>query len=162
MTATQDGARVLVRVDADALDFAPAQGGGLVQQIRQGDTANTLVLTLASTPGTVRTTPVTTDVSARLTVEVLSAAAAAPPDAPEPPRAGRPADAPAPPEPAALLTARPALGVVVIDPGHGGDDTGVAVSGDLRSGGDETAHPDEVHLHLHCDSFERGRVRHNA
>ena len=43
VTATTEAGRVLVRIDADALDLAlPAGGGGLIEQIRAGDQPNTV------------------------------------------------------------------------------------------------------------------------
>jgi N-acetylmuramoyl-L-alanine amidase len=119
VTVTAEGGRVLVRIEADALDLGLAAGGGLIEQIRPGDQANTVALVLAPAAGMPRTTSVTTDNIGRVTVDVPSATAA-------------PADtSAAPPTPPALppeappLTPRPAFETVVIDPGHGGEDVGV-------------------------------------
>jgi N-acetylmuramoyl-L-alanine amidase len=129
VTADQNGGRVLVRVDADALDVAPFTGGGLVQQLRPGDLPNTLVLTLAPGAGTARSAATSTDAAARLVLEVNPAGAQ---DALEPaaPRPAPPAEPPV--DAASLLASRPPLQVVVLDPGHGGEDTGVKGPGGVE------------------------------
>jgi N-acetylmuramoyl-L-alanine amidase len=124
-TATQEGARLIIRVDADGLDLSLPSGGsgGLVEQIRPGEQPNTLVLTLGAEAGTPRVTTTPTPATTRLTIEIPAATAAA---APEP----APAAAPDIPEPSidrdTLLAPRPVLQTVVLDPGHGGSDAGVA------------------------------------
>ena len=140
-TATQDGPRLLIRVDADALDLSLPSGasGGLVQQIRPGEQPNTLIVTLDAGAGTARVTNTPTPAGTRLSIEVPGAAAttapaaasadAGAPDAAVPATA---ADIPAPPiDREALLAPRPVLRTIVLDPGHGGSDRGVAGAGGL-------------------------------
>jgi len=124
-----DAGRVLVRVDADALDIATTPAGaGLIDQIRTGDQTTTIAIALNTRAGMPRTSTVTTNESTRVLVEVPIAAqqeTAAPPPAPPPPTP--PAPAPTSPEvPPPLLATRTAkLQTMVLDAGHGGDDTGV-------------------------------------
>jgi N-acetylmuramoyl-L-alanine amidase len=126
VTARQDGARVLVRIDADALDLAPLPAGsGLVQQLRQADQPNTIVVTLDPDAGPARILPSATATASRLTIEVPPGAAPEP--APPPPVALPPTAPPGDPpvDRDTLLAPRPVLQTVVIDPGHGGPDAGV-------------------------------------
>jgi N-acetylmuramoyl-L-alanine amidase len=124
-----DAGRVLVRVDADALDIATTPAGaGLIDQIRTGDQTTTIAIALNARAGMPRISTVTTNESTRVLVEVPIAAqqeTAAPPQAPPPPTP--PAPAPASPEaPPPLLATRTAtLQTMVVDAGHGGEDTGV-------------------------------------
>jgi N-acetylmuramoyl-L-alanine amidase len=128
VNTTSDAGRVLVRVDADALDIATTPAGaGLIDQIRTGDQTTTVTIALNARAGTPRISTVTTNESARVLVEVPLAAqqeTAAPP--PTPPPASAPAPVPAPPEtPAPLLGTRTArLQTMVVDAGHGGEDNG--------------------------------------
>lgn len=125
ITASQDGNRVVVKVDADALDLAlPAAGAGLVQQVRAGEQANTIVITLDAAAGDARFST-SGDVPDRLVVDVPGTATAAQ-DAPDPPAAARaPGQQASPIDPSAILSRRGVLQTVVIDPGHGGTDAGV-------------------------------------
>ena len=125
VNAASDAGRVLVRVDADALDIATTPGGaGLIDQIRTGDQTTTIAIALNARAGMPRISTVTTNESTRVLVEVPAAAqqetaAPAPPPAPAPVPA--PAEAPAP-----LLGTRTAkLQTMVVDAGHGGEDNGV-------------------------------------
>jgi N-acetylmuramoyl-L-alanine amidase len=130
VTITVDGGRVLVRVDADALDLAlPSMGAGLVEQIRAGDQPNTIAVTLNGRAGMPRAASMDADNVTRVTIEVPSlnppAETAAPTPAPPPPTAES--------VPAALATARrAALQTIVIDPGHGGEDVGVRGPGGVE------------------------------
>jgi N-acetylmuramoyl-L-alanine amidase len=128
-----DAGRVLVRVDADALDIATTPAGaGLIDQIRTGEQTTTIAIALNARAGMPRISTMTTNESTRVLVEVPLAAqqeTAAPSTAPQPPAAPAPAPAPAPasPEvPAPLLATRTArLQTMVVDAGHGGEDNGV-------------------------------------
>ena len=116
-----EASRVLVRIEADALDVATVPpGGGLIDQIRADQT--TIAIGLSPRAGTPRIATTTTNESTRVVVEVPLAASqetAAPSPAPPPPTPPAPA-AEAPP---ALRTAK--LQTMVVDAGHGGDDNGV-------------------------------------
>jgi len=123
-----DAGRVLVRVEADALDAAPPPAAaGLIDQIRAGDQTTTIAIALNPRAGTPRVSTTTSTESTRVSIEVPLAAqpqetnaAPAPQPAP-PPVTTLPAEA-APP----LFGPRTAkLQTMVIDPGHGGDDAGV-------------------------------------
>jgi len=117
--STEPG-RVTLRVEADAIDLsAPAAGAGLIEQIRPGDQPTSIVVQLSARAATPRVVQTTAENVTRILIEVPSnvpAETSAAPVTPPPP---------APPEPPALvLTPRPALQTIVIDPGHGGEDAG--------------------------------------
>jgi len=118
-----EAGRVLVRVEADALDIAtiPA-GGGLIDQVRAEQTAITIALN--SRAGPPRISATTTNESTRVVVEVPLAAsqesAAPAPAPPQPPPTAAPEAAPPP-----LATRTAKLQTMVVDAGHGGDDNGV-------------------------------------
>jgi len=104
VAVTSDNARVIVRVEADALDLSlPGGGSGLVEQIRAGDQPNTIAVVLSGAAGMPRTAQATADGVTRVTIDVPGTA---------PPSEGLPA-------------ARTHFALVVLDPGHGGDDRGV-------------------------------------
>ena len=117
---TTDQGRIILRVEADALDFAlPGAGNGLIEQIRAGDQPNTVTVLLTGTAGAGRAAATTADGITRVAIEVPAAAGAADDTAAAPP------PAPAPAAEGLALTPRRAFQTVVIDPGHGGDDAGV-------------------------------------
>jgi N-acetylmuramoyl-L-alanine amidase len=129
VTVNSDQGRMLIRVDADGLDFTPAGPGGLIDRIRPGDQPNTLVVTLTEAAGPARATVTTANNVARVLIEVPSASTSESranpeprPASPEPPPA---VPAPAIPDPRATLAATRTWQTIVIDPGHGGDDVGV-------------------------------------
>jgi len=123
VSVTTEADRLLVHVDADALDATlPPDGAGLIEQMRQSDQSTTVAVVLASRAGAARAVPAETDGITRITIEIASAAA------PAGVAAASPADAPPAAGEAAtpLLTrSRALLQTIVIDPGHGGDDVGV-------------------------------------
>ena len=125
-TATPDVGRVLVRVEADALELAlPPGGGGLIDQIRAGDQPNTVVLILGGNAAMPRTAITTVDGVARVTVEVPSTA-------PPPAESAVPPSAPPPASDVLSAAIRQQFDLVVIDPGHGGSDTGVRTADGLE------------------------------
>jgi N-acetylmuramoyl-L-alanine amidase len=125
LNVVTDAGRVIVRLEADALDLAlPASGNGLIEQIRAGDQPNTVTVALAGGAGVPRVSSAAAENVARVMLEVPSASAAAePPPPPAVPGTASPG-APPPSDPAVELT-RLGFETVVIDPGHGGEDTGV-------------------------------------
>lgn len=123
-TVATDAGRVVVRLDAEALDLAlPGGGNGLIEQIRAGDQPNTVTVALAGGAGAPRVSSAAADNAARVTVEIPSATAAPDPPVPPAPPPGAPPAAPS--SDSALELKRLGFETVVIDPGHGGDDTGV-------------------------------------
>jgi len=126
-TVTADVGRVIVRVEADALDLTlPSGASGLIDQIRAGDQPNTVVLILDGGAGLPRTATATADGVTRITIEVPGATA---------PPADTGAAAPAPPPVVSDLrpvTTRRQFALVAIDPGHGGDDVGVHTADGLQ------------------------------
>jgi N-acetylmuramoyl-L-alanine amidase len=119
-STSHDGSRVAIRIDADALDPSiTGTGGGLVEQIRLGDQPTTLLVQLKGS-STVNVSTDTTNTATRVTLEIAATeTTSAPPPMPE--EAADPLPVP--------LTPRPVLETMVIDPGHGGDDRGVAGAG---------------------------------
>lgn len=131
VTLTVDATRIVVRVDADALDLTlPSGGGGLIEQIRPGDQPNTVTVVLNGRAGMARAAGMDADNVTRVTIEVPPlnppAETAAPP-APAPPTAST-----EPPPPLLTATRRAALQTIVIDPGHGGEDVGVRGEGGVE------------------------------
>lgn len=124
---TQEGRRLLVKIDADALDVSGAAGGqGLVESVSAIEPA-TLVVALAPGVASFRSATVPIDAAAsRLVLDLLPAGGGTAP-LPQPPQT-RPAE----PTPQAPTGELPSFGqpqasglrTVVIDPGHGGDDLG--------------------------------------
>jgi N-acetylmuramoyl-L-alanine amidase len=143
VAVTTEPGRLVLRIDADALDLAlPPTGAGLIDRIRPGDQPNTVTVGFASGAGVGRATVTTANNVARVLVEVPPAGAAesrapspgAPsPGAPSPePRAPSPESrVPSPesrspsPEPRLPGDVSRAWQTIVIDAGHGGDDSGV-------------------------------------
>src|SRR5688572_208475 len=148
-SVTQDQGRLLVRIDADAVDASlpPPPQQQLLTGIRLTD-ATTIQLELGQRFSTFRASPpVSSGAAAVITIELLAAGAdtsAASPSAP----GGAPGDKPAPgtpnapnapgapgapaapiaptaPLPVFGEASRPSIRTIVIDPGHGGDDNGV-------------------------------------
>jgi N-acetylmuramoyl-L-alanine amidase len=123
VTSIVEAGRIVVRVEADAVDLAggAVPGWGLIGGVRV-DAPSTNVVAFSPDAAAPRVTPSVVDGVARVTIEVPSAAAAAPTPrpfpVPTPPAALAPAGAP-------VRAGGVALDVIVIDPGHGGDDTGV-------------------------------------
>ena len=125
VAVSADAGRVLVRIDADALDFTPFIAAGLIDRIRLGDQPNVLLITLTDAAGQARSTVTTANNVARVLIEVPPATVSES-RAPSPePRVPSP-DAAAPaPDPRAVIAATRSWQTIVIDPGHGGDDVGV-------------------------------------
>jgi N-acetylmuramoyl-L-alanine amidase len=126
-----DAGRVLVRIETDALDAAPPPApAGLIDQIQAGNQSTTLTFVLSARAGTPRVSTTTTTESTRVTIEVPLAAqtqdtsATPAPPSPQAPAPNQPAPAPGA-APALPASAAAKLQTLVIDAGHGGDDTGV-------------------------------------
>jgi N-acetylmuramoyl-L-alanine amidase len=116
----QEQSRLLVRFEADALDATlPAiAADGLVQTVR-AESQTAIAIELGPRFGSFRASDVPGDATtSRLVIDVFPAAETAPP----PPTT----EGPVPTTPAAPALPGPTTGirVIVIDPGHGGDDEG--------------------------------------
>jgi N-acetylmuramoyl-L-alanine amidase len=123
----QDGDRLLLTFDADALDLPtpllPAQPAtSLVVGVRSVD-ARTLAIDLAPRFGGFKAATQPLDNSVRLTVDI-----AAPPQS-EPRPTEQPQAAPPSELPPALGSQGAGIRTVAIDPGHGGEDEGVKGTG---------------------------------
>jgi N-acetylmuramoyl-L-alanine amidase len=123
--------RLVVQFDADALDLSvplvPSQT--FVTAIAQGDTPQTVALTLGPRFASHRVTASQSDAgSGRVTIELL-------PSTTETAATPAPAPSPAPDTRLVIPTQGPSTGLrtVVIDPGHGGDELGTqGVKGTLE------------------------------
>jgi len=131
-TVTQEGSRLLIRFDADALDAAlpPTPATDVLQNVRVGDTPQVIALDLGPRFASFRVSDQSaTAGAARIVVDLIAQTEAPVPPGTTPPtpqpQPGQPAPG-APPEPPPLLDLPPAGGLraIVIDPGHGGDETG--------------------------------------
>jgi N-acetylmuramoyl-L-alanine amidase len=132
VTVNADPGRLLIRIDADGMDFTPAPGGGFIDRFRPGDQPNVVNVALTDMAGPARATVTTVNNIARVAIEVASATTSdsrapnAEPRIPNAePRIGTP-DSPSPEsDPLAAIAAARVWQTIVIDPGHGGDDVGV-------------------------------------
>ena len=127
----QDAGRLLVRVQADALDatLAAVAPGPLLQAIRLDDAGTTVVLELGPAFASFQASDQPGDRGAiRLVIDLAPVGVPATPStpAPAPPAAGAVPPVTAPAEPPPLLFEPPtgAMRTIVIDPGHGGEETG--------------------------------------
>ena len=128
VVATTDNNRILLRVDADALETAfPPSATGLIESIRLGDQPDTVVVSLTRGAGAPRIVVTTADEGTRVIIDVPQAA---------PTEAARgPAPDTRPPAPDVRppgADASPAALTIVIDAGHGGDDVGVRGAAGLQ------------------------------
>jgi N-acetylmuramoyl-L-alanine amidase len=134
-TVTQEQGRLLVRIDADALDASLPQPPQ--QQLLTGIRATeptTIQMDLGQRFSTFRASPpVSSGAAAIVTVELLAAGAdtsLASPSAPGGATGDKPNASNAPTAPSGDLpvfggATRPTIRTIVIDPGHGGEETGV-------------------------------------
>lgn len=121
---TQDGSRLIVRFQADALDatLPAAPPSELVTGVRPGDDAAAIAIELGPRFGSYRASDQPGDRgAARLVIDILAATTAPAPGT------SAPVPGPAPPvDPPPLLDLPPAgaLRTIVIDAGHGGEEEG--------------------------------------
>jgi N-acetylmuramoyl-L-alanine amidase len=124
LTMSQEPPRVLVRIGGDALDARlPVAGQGLVDQIRQGDQPTTIAVMLRGGTTAIASSSVS-ETGTRVIIDVSTQGPTTVPS-PSPTPAPLPSTEPAPTPP----TSRPTIALIAIDPGHGGDDRGVAGAG---------------------------------
>jgi N-acetylmuramoyl-L-alanine amidase len=124
----QEATRLLIKLDADLLDLTlpQIQSQGFVTSVHAGDPPTTLVVELGPRFGSVKAADAPLDPDGtRITLDLFPApeSTGAAPGAPTPgaPAPGAPG-APAPNAPLGPLA--PSVHTIVIDPGHGGDETG--------------------------------------
>jgi hypothetical protein len=130
-TVTQDGSKVTIHFDADALDATDLKANqttDTLQAIHAGDTPQTVTIDLGPRAATSRASDQPAPAGASRIVIDLTAQAEPPqpgaPAQPQPPPP-QPAQPAAPQEPPLLDLPQPGgLRTIVIDPGHGGDDVG--------------------------------------
>jgi N-acetylmuramoyl-L-alanine amidase len=123
-TVTQEGARLLIRFDADALDVGEIRvaSNDVLQGVHPGDTPSVLAFDLGPRFVSYRVSdqPPPAPSAGRIVVELTGQT--------ETPGASAATPAPAQPPPAEPplldLPSPGGLRTIVIDPGHGGDDTG--------------------------------------
>ncbi len=123
-TVTQEGSRLLVRFDADALDAqlpAPPPGNDIVQAIRLGDQPTIIAFDLAPRFASFRTADQPAPGGAtRIVIDLVAQTETAPAPGTPPPPAAPPGETP----PLLDLPPTGGLRTIVIDPGHGGDENG--------------------------------------
>ena len=128
-TVAQDGARIVVRFEADLLDATLPGPGELIKSVRAGDGPASLALELGPKFASFRASDQPGDRGAgRVVIDVLgqpAAPAAGPPGAGLP-AAGLPPSVAPPPDAPPLFEIAPTGGLrtVVVDAGHGGSDDG--------------------------------------
>ena len=121
-TVVQEGARVLVRFDADALDatLPPSPVPDIIKAVHVGESPLTIAIELGPRFAAFKSADAAGERGAgRIVVEIVAQTTEAPPPAQQP-------AAPAAPETPPLLDIAPAGAVrtIVIDAGHGGDEHG--------------------------------------
>jgi N-acetylmuramoyl-L-alanine amidase len=127
-TVVQEGARILVRFDADALDAAlPASPvPDVVKAVHVGESPLTIAIELGPRFASFKSADAAGERGAgRIVVEIIAQTTEAPP-AGQQPAAQQPAAPPTPEAPPPLLEITPpgAVRTIVIDAGHGGDEHG--------------------------------------
>jgi N-acetylmuramoyl-L-alanine amidase len=127
-TIAQDGSKLVVRFDADALDAADLRANATsdtLQNIRAGDAPQTVTLDLGPRFASFRAADQPAPGGAsRIVIDLVAQTDTPQPAAPtQPPQPPQPTPSQEPPP---LLDLPPAGGfrAIVIDPGHGGDDVG--------------------------------------
>ena len=123
-TVTQEQGRLILRIDADSLDASipPPPPQQLLTGIRATE-PTTIQMDLGQRFATFRASPpVSSGAAALVTVELLAAGADSSAAVPVAPTAPIALDAPLPVFSGAT---RPTIRTIVIDPGHGGDESGV-------------------------------------
>ncbi len=125
-TVTQEGPRLILRFDADALDTADlraSQTTDTLQGIRPGDTPQTIAIDLGPRFASFRAVDQAAPGGAtRIVIDLAAQTETAPPGT----APAQPQQTPPTPETPPLLDLPPAGGLraIVIDAGHGGDDAG--------------------------------------
>jgi N-acetylmuramoyl-L-alanine amidase len=125
-TVTQEPTRILIHFDADALDLGDIRvtADDAVTGVHPGDAPNLLAIDLGPRFASFRASdqPAPTPGAARIFVDLLAPTAPPAPGAPPPAAPAAPAAPEAPP--LIDLPTPGGLRAIVIDAGHGGDDTG--------------------------------------
>ena len=142
VSVTTEAGRLVVHIDADEVDLLPpTTGGGLIEEIRRGDLPMTVALVLDSRAGVARGVSTEADGVTRVAIDVAGPGLAVADgttvgtaDSPAPgpsPSSADPSVLPSAGTAAAPLVAGPRarLETIVLDPGHGGDDTGAVGGG---------------------------------
>jgi N-acetylmuramoyl-L-alanine amidase len=125
VTINVDASRIVVRVEADALDLTlPGSGAGLIDQIRAGDQPTSVAVALQGRAGPARAAASESDNVTRVIIEIPPAGPPAETAAPAPATPTPATPAPGEPAPIPALASRAALQTIVVDPGHGGDEVG--------------------------------------
>ncbi len=124
-SVTQDGQRLIVRLEADAIDLQAAQPPtrDIVTAVRASDAPQNIIIELGPKAGPFQTSVQAREGGERLIIDV--AAQGALPPAPATPPVDTPLEAPPLPD----LSAAGGIRTIVIDPGHGGDDAGARGTG---------------------------------
>lgn len=122
---TQEGTRLIVRLEADAVDLEAVQPAGreFVTAIRMSDAPQNIIIELGPKAGPFQMSAQPRAGGERVVIDVAAPGTAPPPAEP-------PAETPAmEPPPLPDLSAAGGIRTIVIDPGHGGDDLGARSAG---------------------------------
>jgi N-acetylmuramoyl-L-alanine amidase len=117
----QEPTRLLIKLDADLLDLTlpQIQSQGFVTAVHPGEPQTTLVVELGPRFGSVKAADAPLDPDGtRITLDLFPA-----PESTSAPSPSSPSSAPLPSSPPSALGS-PSVHTIVIDPGHGGDETG--------------------------------------
>jgi N-acetylmuramoyl-L-alanine amidase len=127
---TQDAQRLVVKIDADALDLSSAlptpSDQNLIQSVRAVD-ATTLAVELGPRFGSFRAASQPVDTTLRTIIDITAAQTTEQPAAP-----AAPPPAQAPELPPTFLPPTSPLRTIAIDPGHGGENEGVKGGGGAK------------------------------
>jgi N-acetylmuramoyl-L-alanine amidase len=122
-TVAQEGARLVVRFEADTLDVVlpPTTAPDLIQGVRPGEGPSSISIDLGPRFSSFRTSDVAGERGAvRIVIDVIGQAADGPPPQGLPPASAQPQDVP----PLIDLAPSGGLKTVVVDAGHGGSENG--------------------------------------
>jgi N-acetylmuramoyl-L-alanine amidase len=118
----QEPTRLLIKLDADLLDLTlpQIQSQGFVTAVHPGEPQTTLVVELGPRFGSVKAADAPLDPDGtRITLDLFPA-----PESTSAPSPSSPSSAPLPSSPPSAPLGSPSVHTIVIDPGHGGDETG--------------------------------------
>jgi N-acetylmuramoyl-L-alanine amidase len=122
VTAATESGRVVLRVEADALEATlPPSATGLIESIHLGDQPDTVIVSLTRNAGMPRVQTNAADNATRVTIEIPPGVEPRAPASQSQIPGAPPAPGTETPAPLSIRTAQ----TIVIDPGHGGDDVGV-------------------------------------
>ena len=129
VSATTDPSKIILEVEADAIDAElPMTGEGLVETLGLGNQPNTIVIDLQSAAGLPTTNIADGTLSTLVTINVPLANANLTPSV-TPEQISQEPITPPSTSPISITPPRAVLQTIVLDPGHGGEDIGARGTG---------------------------------